>query len=141
MSTWSSLDPAEPTFGALQFEIGFAGFYDALFSPSLHGVTPELATRTTSYSNHLKTLTIDLRPGVKFQDGTPLDTQAVAFNFRRFQAIAALSRLLRLDVRPRCTRSAPRRPSAPMSAPDGEPHPGARLDTGGLYGLADRLPE
>ncbi len=87
MSTWSSLDPAQPTFGALQFEIGFA-VYDALFSPSLHGVTPELAS-DYHYSNHLKTLTIDLRPGVRFQDGTPLNAQAVAFNFRRFQAIAS----------------------------------------------------
>jgi peptide/nickel transport system substrate-binding protein len=45
---------------------------------------PDLATGY-SYSADYKTLTVDLREGVKFQDGTPFDAEAVAFNFEEYQ--------------------------------------------------------
>jgi peptide/nickel transport system substrate-binding protein len=38
------------------------------------------------YSEDLKSLTIDLRSGVTFSDGTPFDAEAVAYNFTRYKA-------------------------------------------------------
>jgi peptide/nickel transport system substrate-binding protein len=43
---------------------------------------PSLATSWTP-STDFKIWTFKLRPGVKFQDGTPLNAEAVAFNFQR----------------------------------------------------------
>jgi peptide/nickel transport system substrate-binding protein len=45
---------------------------------------PDLATGF-EYSQDLTKLTIDLRPGVTFQDGTPFDAEAVAFNVLRYR--------------------------------------------------------
>ena len=39
-------------------------------------------------SNGARTLTVDLRPGVRFTDGTPFDAAAVAYNFRKDLASA-----------------------------------------------------
>ena len=45
---------------------------------------PDLATGFT-YSDDLTQLTVDLRPGVTFSDGTPFDAEAVAFNVLRYR--------------------------------------------------------
>jgi len=43
---------------------------------------PGLA-RSWEHSADFKTWTFKLRPGVKFQDGTPFNAEAVAFNYQR----------------------------------------------------------
>lgn len=45
-------------------------------------VQPRLAT-SWSHSADYRTWTFELRKGVRFQDGTPFNAQAVAFNYRR----------------------------------------------------------
>lgn len=57
--------------------------YGELFEVGAHGkVIPDLAT-AYHVSNGGKTLTIDLRHGTTFSDGTPFDSSAVVFNFER----------------------------------------------------------
>ncbi len=53
------------------------------FKPGTTEVIPWLAERW-EVSDDLLTWTFYLRPGVKFQDGTDLDAEAVAFNFQRW---------------------------------------------------------
>ncbi|HVO52891.1 MAG TPA: ABC transporter substrate-binding protein [Solirubrobacterales bacterium] len=56
-------------------------FADSLVSQTKTGkIVPWLATKWTTSPDHL-VWTFDIKPGVKFTDGTPLDAQAVADNF------------------------------------------------------------
>jgi peptide/nickel transport system substrate-binding protein len=79
----ASLDPISPlwpTGSSYGFQI-----YGSLFDPTgLAGATlaPDLATGY-KYSDGYKTLTLTLRKGVQFQDHTPFNAQAVAFNINR----------------------------------------------------------
>jgi peptide/nickel transport system substrate-binding protein len=79
----ASLDPVSPlwpTGSSYGFQI-----YGSLFDPTgTSGATlaPDLATGY-KYSDDYKTLTLTLRHGVKFQDNTPFNAAAVAFNIRR----------------------------------------------------------
>ena len=79
----TSLDPISPlwpTGSSYGYQI-----FGALFDPTgTAGATlaPDLATGY-AYSNGYKTLTITLRSGVKFQDGTPFNAQAVKYNIER----------------------------------------------------------
>ena len=85
------LDPAAATFGNLTQQIGDE-VYDPLFrnisagpgaGPVLH---PALAL-SYAYTNDFKTLTLQLRHGVKFQDGTPFNAAAVVFSLQRDQQL------------------------------------------------------
>lgn len=59
-------------------------FSDALVSRAADGkIWPWLAT-SWALSKDRKTYTFQIKPGVKFTDGTPLDAQAVAENFKRW---------------------------------------------------------
>lgn len=62
-----------------------AQVYDTLFTYQPGGslVNPGLAVSWTISADGL-TWTLDLRPGVSFQDGTPLDAAAVVFNLQRW---------------------------------------------------------
>jgi peptide/nickel transport system substrate-binding protein len=79
----TSLDPISPlwpTGSSYGYQI-----YGALFDPtgtSGSTLAPDLATGY-SFSNGYKTLTVTLRPGVKFQDGTSFNAKAVAYNIER----------------------------------------------------------
>jgi peptide/nickel transport system substrate-binding protein len=79
----TSLDPVSPlwpTGSSYGFQI-----YGSLFDPGgTSGATliPDLATGYT-YSDGFKTLTVTLRHGVKFQDNTSFNSQAVAYNIMR----------------------------------------------------------
>ncbi len=53
-------------------------------------IVPQLAT-SWSWTPDQKTLTMKLREGVKFQDGEPLDAEAVKFNLERHLKPRALS--------------------------------------------------
>jgi peptide/nickel transport system substrate-binding protein len=59
--------------------------YDTLtaYEPGGSAPIPALA-QSWSASADGKTWTFNLRPGIKFHDGTPLDAAAVAFNFQRW---------------------------------------------------------
>jgi peptide/nickel transport system substrate-binding protein len=79
---WSTLDPAQNKEGAATQDFMVA-IYGQLFSLGPNGaITPGLATGYT-FSPDAKTVTITLRQGVTFSDGTPFNAQAVAYNWNR----------------------------------------------------------
>ena len=79
---WSSLDPVVPTTpppALLMLPV-----YNSLFRANPNGTSsPELATGYTVSSNG-ETIDIALRHGVKFQDGTAFNAQAVVYNLDRY---------------------------------------------------------
>ena len=79
---WSTLDPAQNKEGAATQDF-MTAIYGELFHLGTGGkVTPDLATGYT-FSPDAKTVTITLRQGVKFTDGTPFNAQAVYTNWER----------------------------------------------------------
>jgi peptide/nickel transport system substrate-binding protein len=74
--TWPGLNPETNTIDALDDIINDA-IFGGLFERTAKGVVPDLASGYT-FSNAYKTLTIHLRQGVKFQDGTSMNATAVA---------------------------------------------------------------
>jgi peptide/nickel transport system substrate-binding protein len=79
---WSTLDPAENKEGAATQDF-MTAIYGQLFELGAGGkVVPDLATGYT-FSPDAKTVTITLRQGVKFTDGTPFNAQAVYDNWER----------------------------------------------------------
>lgn len=86
VSAFTTLDPAQPGFSSgVQIQMGFPVF-DSLFSPTKTGLAPELAL-SYEYTDHYRTLALQLRPKVKFSDGTAFNSAAVKFNFARYQTI------------------------------------------------------
>ncbi len=78
----AGLDPATNTNGAAN-QSYMDAIFGQLFELGPHGkIIDDLATGY-SFSDGGKTVTINLRHGVKFQDGTPFNAQAVAFNMQR----------------------------------------------------------
>ncbi|GAA2628364.1 ABC transporter substrate-binding protein [Actinomadura fulvescens] len=76
-----SLDPADANGSALPF---FQAVYDTLIKREPNGsFSPMLATEW-KYNGDRTELTLTLRDGVKFDDGTPLDATAVKANMERF---------------------------------------------------------
>jgi peptide/nickel transport system substrate-binding protein len=64
--------------------------YDSLYRPQPNGsITPELATAATIVDP--QTISIKLRPGVHFQDGTPLNAAAVKFTILRNAASTSVA--------------------------------------------------
>src|ERR1700733_13002465 len=78
----TGLDPATNVNGAANQDQMNAIFGDLWELNGSGQLTPDLATGY-SFSNGGKTVTITLRPGLKFSDGTPLNAQAVVFNWKR----------------------------------------------------------
>jgi peptide/nickel transport system substrate-binding protein len=78
----TGLDPATNTNGAAN-QSQMNAVFGQLWELQGNGhLTPDLATGY-SFSNAGKTVTIKLRPGVKFSDGTPFNAAAVVFNWKR----------------------------------------------------------
>jgi len=76
------LDPATNTNGAAD-QSYMDSIFGQLFELGSHGkIIPDMATGY-SFSNGGKTVTISLRPGMKFTDGTPLNAAAVVWNIQR----------------------------------------------------------
>jgi peptide/nickel transport system substrate-binding protein len=77
-------EPVDPLFTASTIDEDIdSSVFGSLFQLTSSGqLKPELATKITA-SNELKTYTITLRQGVKFQDGTPFNAAAVVFNLQR----------------------------------------------------------
>jgi peptide/nickel transport system substrate-binding protein len=83
----SGLDPATNTTGAAnlpQQQAVFGGlFLLEADNDGLNGhIVPNQAA-SGALSPDAKTLTIKLRPGIKFSDGTPMDAQSLIWNFTR----------------------------------------------------------
>ncbi len=80
--SWTTLDPAQNKEGAATQDF-MTAIYGQLFELGTGGkIVPDLATGYT-FSPDAKTVTITLRQGVKFTDGTPFNAQAVANNWKR----------------------------------------------------------
>ncbi|MCL2788976.1 MAG: ABC transporter substrate-binding protein, partial [Micrococcales bacterium] len=79
--TWPGLDPATDT-SALANQDYLNSIYGGLFQRTKTGIIPDLATGYKLASN-LKTVTIHLRHGVVFSDGTPFNASAVAYSIKR----------------------------------------------------------
>src|SRR6202034_1415936 len=78
----AGLDPATNINGAAT-QSQMDAIYGELFELGPKGtIIPDLATGY-SFSNGGKTITLDIRQGVKFTDGTPLNTAAVVWNIQR----------------------------------------------------------
>ncbi|MDI2128574.1 ABC transporter substrate-binding protein [Yinghuangia seranimata] len=80
------IDPAVSTISSLNGGTQAAAVFDVLFwiDPKTGKAVPQLAEGATSDAEG-KVWTIKLRPDVKFTDGTPLDAEAVKFNWERHQ--------------------------------------------------------
>src|ERR1700729_3993428 len=79
---WSNLDPPNDKGGQALQDFNSA-IYGQLFELGADGkILPDLATGY-SFSPDGKTLTITLRQGVNFTDGTPFNAQAVYTNWMR----------------------------------------------------------
>ncbi len=83
----TGLDPATNTTGGAnisQMQAIYGGLFLLTANPdgSNARVVPNQA-ESYDFSDGGRTLTIRLRDGIEFHDGTPLDAEAVAWNFRR----------------------------------------------------------
>jgi peptide/nickel transport system substrate-binding protein len=81
---WATLDPAQNKEGAATQDF-MTAIYGQLFQLGSGGaIVPDLATSYSfSGANNAQTVTITLRQGVKFTDGTPFNAQAVYYNWER----------------------------------------------------------
>lgn len=86
------LDPGQAGYSAQSGPID-AQIFGTLFLPPATPtgpIQPNLATGYT-YSDGNKVLTITLRPGVKFSDGSPMNVAAVLWNLNRYNTPASLN--------------------------------------------------
>ena len=80
--SWTTLDPAQNKEGAATQDF-MTAIYGQLFELGTGGkIVPDLALNY-KFSSDAKDVTITLRQGVKFSDGTPFNAQAVADNWNR----------------------------------------------------------
>jgi peptide/nickel transport system substrate-binding protein len=87
---WTTLDPPLNKEGAATQDF-MTAVYGQLFELGTGGaIVPDLATGY-SFTPDAKTLTITLRQGVKFTDGTPFNAQAVYTNWMRDLGTAGIS--------------------------------------------------
>jgi peptide/nickel transport system substrate-binding protein len=61
-------------------------------------IHPQLAAEMPRFTDGGKTVTIRLRPGVKFNDGTPMDAAAVKFSLDRHRELAGSTRKSELTL-------------------------------------------
>src|SRR5262245_33425763 len=60
-------------------------------------IVPQLAAEMPGFSDGGKTVTIKLRRGVKFNDGTPMDAEAVRFSLERHRTMKGSNRRSELE--------------------------------------------
>jgi peptide/nickel transport system substrate-binding protein len=90
-----TLDPA--TGGTYTGRIVFEALCDKLLDVNANlEITPKLAT-AWSWNDANTELTLTLRDGVVFQDGTPFDAEAVKFNIERMKTMDGSSRRAELS--------------------------------------------
>jgi peptide/nickel transport system substrate-binding protein len=81
--TWTTLDPYASS-AAVTAQPYFSMIYDQLMRQNGSVVEPDLV-QSWAYSDHDLLLTLNLRHGVKFSDGTPFNAAAVAWSLTRDQ--------------------------------------------------------
>ena len=88
-----TVDPAGAyTFGAMQL---LSAIGDPLYAIAADGrIEPRLATSLPRVSADGRRVSVNLRRGVRFHDGTPFDAAAMVFTLERFLAIGKLSYLI-----------------------------------------------
>lgn len=80
--SWTTLDPAYDTVAAENYD-QLNSIFGELFEEGAKGaIVPDLAT-SYKLTHDDETLTIQIRKGVKFTDGTAFNAQAVAYNINR----------------------------------------------------------
>ncbi len=110
------LDPAQSrTFVG---RIVYTAMCDKLFdvSPDLK-LVPQLAT-SYAWSDEGKTLTLEIRPNVKFHDGTPLDAEAVAYTIKRNLTLPESRRKSELSSVADAVATGPLQVKLSLKAPD-----------------------
>ena len=113
----AGLDPATNVNGAAdqtQMDAIYGELWELTEGGKLRG---DLATGY-KFSDGGKTVTITLRPNVKFSDGTPLDAQAVVFNWTRDLASPCTCKPV-LPGKPTITAQGPGTVQIKLAAPDG----------------------
>jgi len=116
-------DPLDPTTsGTFVSRIVYVDMCEKLYDvgPKLQ-IVPQLATALPTVSKDRKTLTIPLKQGVRFNDGTPFDAQAVKTTFEHYLTYKESSRAGDLApvksievVDPHTVRLHLKAPSAPL---------------------------
>jgi peptide/nickel transport system substrate-binding protein len=123
MALADDADQLDPTLGrTFVGRIVFAGLCDKLVDIDTNlAIVPQLATSFTWSDS--KTLQLRIRPGVQFQDGTPLDAAAVKYSLDRHLNMQGSSRrgeLASMDhvevVDPATVRVVLKSPSSPFLA-------------------------
>jgi peptide/nickel transport system substrate-binding protein len=115
--SWPSLDPANPTI-IPQDALIIPAFQPLWYTNSAGEVSPMLAT-SYKVSPDGKTYTIQLRQGVKFQDGTPFNAAAVAYNLQRYASKTVNSECVGyLSVMKSATATGNYTVTVQLSAPD-----------------------
>jgi len=86
-------------------------------------IVPQLAAALPTFSDGGKTMTIKLRAGVKFNDGTPMNAEAVRFSLDRHRTMKGSNRRSEIEaitavevVDPLTVRARMKAPSAPIVA-------------------------
>jgi peptide/nickel transport system substrate-binding protein len=78
--------------------IVFAQMCEKLYEiDSQLNIAPQLAAELPRFSDGGRTVTIKIRSGVKFNDGTPMDAEAVRFSIERHRAMKGSNRRSELD--------------------------------------------
>src|SRR5207248_7011446 len=80
-------------------------------------IVPQLAARLPKISTNGKTVTIKLRSGIKFNDGTPLNAQAVKISLDRGKTLARSARASELTPLESVTTSGSKTVVLHLSAP------------------------
>jgi len=131
---WSTLDPAQNKEGAATQDFMVA-IYGQLFDLGTNGaIVPDLAT-SYKFSPNAEDVTITLRQGVKFSDGTPFNAQAVYYNWERDLGTVGISNglnppwLIKQQPVPKGTKLVPGAP------PPAEPPAAGAIQVTGPYTL------
>ena len=87
-------DVIDPTLSRTYVgRIIYAGMCEKLYDiDEKLNIFPQLAAELPKFTNGGKTVTIKLRKGVKFNDGTPMDAAAVKFSLDRHRTMAGSAR-------------------------------------------------
>jgi peptide/nickel transport system substrate-binding protein len=113
----TGLDPATNVNGAAD-QSQMNSIFGELWELQGNGqLTPDLATGY-KFSNGGSTITITLRPGVKFSDGTPFNAAAVAYNWNRDEATTCTCKPTNFVVKS-ITATGPETVTVNLTAPDG----------------------
>lgn len=125
ISMFEDADKLDPTFGGTAGgrEI-FFNMCEPLYDLTADGtIVPRLAAAMPQFSPDGLTVTIPIRPNIRFNDGTPMDGEAVRFSLERHRALQGSRRASELNtvtevsaVNPTTVRLKLSKPSAALLA-------------------------